>query len=143
MPRISSAGGPLVESIGCCAGELVIDPSLAGDRESGNGRAGRPEGRDPLAESAGSDGDYGVPHLSGQVFRVPAFIAAIAASSLAWRSAGTVAPWKSETPIPSLAALKMLLPALAELSAMPLSAASTALLRCFSALVTMHGSEAG
>ena len=86
-----------------------------------------------------------VPQVAGQVVSVPAFIAARAASSLPWTSAGSVIAvlWNGEMPMPSLAALNLEMPPLAVPAAIAVIVWLTALERCFSAEVTMHLSAVG
>src|ERR1035437_731944 len=76
----------------------------------------------------------------GQVWSVPAFMAADAASSLAWTS-GRVTFVTAEAPMPSFVALKSvgMVPPLA----IAWTAWVTADTRCFSALVMMHLSSFG
>jgi hypothetical protein len=76
----------------------------------------------------------------GQVWRVPAFIAARAESSDAWTSGPNrlALSWNGEAPIPSLAALKSWSPGVKLPAANARIAWLTADSRCFSALVMMQ-----
>src|SRR3954452_10662810 len=96
------------------------------------------------AEAGASDGAgpaETVPQLDGQVVSVPAFMAAVAASSLDWMSGvmrAALAPCAGDTPTPSLLASKCTSPPVADPPPMAWMAWLTALSRCFSAEVTMQ-----
>src|SRR5262245_2503365 len=140
MPRISSAGG-LTGASGSVIGSSTAKPA---GQEANSRRAGRhdagPLVRVACTEPLGYFG--GAPHAGagGQVCRVPAFIAASAASSLPWRSAGQALALScpGEAPMPSLVASKCELPPFAVPFVIAMMVDEVATERCFSALVTMH-----
>src|SRR5579859_873664 len=97
-----------------------------GTRRERAGTAGPLSGQDALWSGSQLGG---APQLLGHVLTDPSFMPARAASSLAWRS---------ETPMPSFLASKCEFPGCCVPAAMALMVCSTALDRCFSALVMMH-----
>src|SRR3981081_2840111 len=120
MPRISSAGATVASAWSVIGRLLRVRPET---------RAGRPLPAGPLEIA------LGVCHLgptpqpvAGQVVSVPAFLAAGASASFVLVAAvmSDALSWKSATPIPSLVASKVVLPALAVPPAIPLIASATA-----------------
>src|SRR5262245_36825290 len=115
-------------------------------------RAGRPGGVDPLVrvaltQLAGTIGSAAgvLPQAGagGHVTTEPSFMPASAASIFDCRSGTSFAAFVNvETPMPSLLALKMILPPLAVLALMAWIDWETETARCFSALVIRHACDA-
>src|SRR5216683_743767 len=132
-------------------GVLAAVPLAANDLERVHGRMGsRGRARPRLSAAAvAAESTFtkrqACPHLAGQVLTEPSFIPLSAAASFACRAAlmRLSLPWNGEMPIPLLAALNRLSPGFWLPAFTALMAASTALLRCFSAEVTMQGSAFG